>query len=136
MTKEEPIPNLPPTHGDPGWSAPIAVALILAVAASWIDFHTDEPTVLCGFVLVFGAACGAAFGLRRAWLCALLIGACLPLYYSFAHVLLHAWPHWPPHEIGNTNWATLITTIPGLIGVMIGNSLRAVVGSAGRSRSL
>jgi hypothetical protein len=126
------MPILPPRVG-PGWSAPVAAALILAVAASWIDFHTDEPTVLCGFVLLLGAACGAAFGLRRAWLCALLIGFCLPLYYSFAHSLLHARPHWPPHEIGNTNWATLITMIPGLIGVMIGSSLRGAIGVAGRS---
>jgi len=135
MTNQEPVPNSTP-RGDLGWSAPVAAALFLAVAASWIDFHTDEPTLLCGFVLLFGAACGAAFGLRRGSLCALLIGACLPLCYSLAHTLLHARPHWPPHEIGNTNWATLITIVPGMMGVMIGNGFRTLLGLAGGLRSL
>ena len=98
---------------------PIVAALVLGAAASWVDFHTDEPLVLCAFVMLFGAICGAAFGLWRAWPCGIVLGASLPIFY-----LLGRWvgfsPHWPPHEIGLSDLAAAVTIVPGTIGVLIG----------------
>ena len=98
---------------------PILAALVLGAAGSWVDFHTDEPLVLCAFVMLCGAACGAAFGLRRSWPCGILIGASLPIYFLLGRSLGFR-PHWPPHEIGLSDLAAAVTIVPGTIGVLIG----------------
>src|SRR5690348_10720174 len=85
------------------WLTPIITALLLGAAASWVDFHMDEPIVLCGFVFLFSAACGMAFPPRRAWICALVIAGSLPIYFILGR-RLNVRPHWPPAEIHATNW--------------------------------
>ncbi len=105
---------------------PIVAAAVLGAAASWVNFHTDEPTVLCAFVMLFGAACGAAFGLRRSWPCGLILGASLPIYYMFGRSLGFT-PHWPPHEIGPSDLAAAVTIVPGTIGVLIGAAVHRVI---------
>jgi hypothetical protein len=108
---------------------PIMVALVLGAAGSWVDFHADEPTVLCAFVLLFGAACGTAFGLRRSWPCGIVLGASLPIYYLLGRSLGFR-PHWPPREIGPNDLAAAVTIVPGTIGVLIGAAVHRVISAA------
>jgi hypothetical protein len=108
---------------------PIVAALALGAAGSWVDFHTDEPTVLCAFVMLLGAACGTAFGLRRSWPCGLILGASLPIYYLLGRSLGFR-PHWPPHEIGLSDVAAAVTIVPGTIGVLIGAAVYGLMSEA------
>jgi hypothetical protein len=76
--------------------------------------------------MLFGAACGAAFGLRRSWPCGIVLGASLPIYY-----LLGRWlgfrPLWPPGEIGTNDLAAAVTIVPGTIGVLIGAAVHRMI---------
>jgi hypothetical protein len=108
---------------------PIVVALVLGAAGSWVDFHSDEPIVLCAFVMLLGAACGAAFGLRRAWPCGIVLGASLPIYYLLGRSLGFR-PHWPPREIGPNDLAAAVTIVPGTIGVLIGAAVHRAMSAA------
>jgi hypothetical protein len=108
---------------------PIMVAIVLGLAGSWVDFHVDEPTVLCAFVMLCGAACGAAFGLRRSWPCGIVLGASLPIYYLLGRSQgFH--PHWPPREIGPNDLAAAVTIVSGTIGVLIGAAVHRAISTA------
>jgi hypothetical protein len=80
---------------------------------------------LCAFMMLFGAVCGAAFGLRRAWPCGIVLGASLPIYYLLGRSLGFR-PHWPPREIGPNDLAAAVTIVPGTIGVLLGAALHRV----------
>ena len=107
------------------WIWPVTVALMLGACASWINFHTDEPLVLCAFVMLLAAGCGAAFPVRRSWLCGIVIGGSISIYYLIGY-RLGVRPHWPRSEWAPADWATAITIIPGSIGVAAGAAVRQV----------
>lgn len=100
-----------------GHIGPIIVALVFGLCGSWVDFHTDEPTVLCALMFLFGLVSGAAFGLRRGWPCGIVMGASLPLYFILKSKL-GLQPTWAPEAA--PEWATLVTIVPATLGVLLG----------------
>jgi hypothetical protein len=101
------------------------VALMLGGCASWINFHTDEPLVLCAFVMLLAAGCGAAFPARRSWLCGIVIGGSISIYYLIGYRVGFR-PHWPRSQWAPVDWATAITIIPSTIGIAAGAAARKV----------
>jgi hypothetical protein len=102
------------------WLWPLLLALLLGWWGSWIDFHTDEQTVILGAMFVFGAVVGAAAGLRRGLVCGIIMGASLPIDFIIKRKM-GVTPSW---GTAVTEWPTLVTIIPSIIGVLLGAGAR------------
>lgn len=87
--------------------------------ASWVDWHNREvqPTVLVILVTTFILS---AIRPRQAWVCAVIVGGCVPFSYLGPALWLH------PLEMPQPNiWASCIAFIPAAIGAAAGAGVGA-----------
>ena len=110
------------------WLWPLLISLLLGLCGSWVDFHTDEETVIFAFMFFFGVAMGTAVGLRRGVVCGAVMGASLPIYFLIKRKLGIV-PSW---GTAATEWATIVTIIPSVIGVLLGAGVRKAAGAIAR----
>lgn len=98
-------------------TATVPIVLLSALAgsfASWIDWHNREvqPTVLVILVTTFLLS---VIRPRQAWVCALIVGGCVPLSYLGPAIWLH------PLEMPQPNiWGSCLAFVPAAIGAAVG----------------
>jgi hypothetical protein len=105
------------------WILPL-VALLAGAFAWWVDARNDEPQAAVLVILFFTVGLGA---LRpaRAWLSALLVGACLPLGYLVAS----STGYLPVSPVEPGWYASTLALLPAFIGAYTGAVLHVTVQS-------
>ena len=97
--------------------------VLLMLAVGYVNTHTDEETVVAGFLLLSSFALGFAQP-GRPWRWALLLGLSVPLSALLALVLGLRLPY--PNDLDNVA-TSLVALIPAFVAAYLGAGFRQTV---------